>query len=37
MPAGSRQAVTGTVDATTVFARREEWVSGWHDEEQAAG
>jgi pyruvate/2-oxoglutarate dehydrogenase complex dihydrolipoamide dehydrogenase (E3) component len=35
--AGARQAVTGTVDAPAVFARRDEWVTGWNDEGQAAG
>jgi pyruvate/2-oxoglutarate dehydrogenase complex dihydrolipoamide dehydrogenase (E3) component len=34
---GARQAVTGTVDAPAVFARRDEWVTGWNDEGQAAG
>ena len=39
-PAGSRghsRAVTGTVDAPAVFARRDEWVTGWNDQGQAAG
>ena len=35
--AGARQAVTGTVDAAAVFARRDEWVNGWNDEKQAEG
>ncbi len=35
--AGARQAVTGTVDAPAVFARRDEWVTGWNDQGQAAG
>jgi pyruvate/2-oxoglutarate dehydrogenase complex dihydrolipoamide dehydrogenase (E3) component len=35
--AGARQAVTGTVDAPAVFARRDEWVTDWDDEGQAAG
>jgi dihydrolipoamide dehydrogenase len=35
--AGARQAVTGTVDAPAVFARRDGWVSGWNDEGQADG
>jgi pyruvate/2-oxoglutarate dehydrogenase complex dihydrolipoamide dehydrogenase (E3) component len=35
--AGARQAVTGTVDAPAVFARRDGWVAGWNDEGQAAG
>jgi len=35
--AGAFQAVTGTVDAPAVFARRDEWVTDWNDEEQAAG
>ena len=35
--AGARQAVTGTVDAPAVFARRDEWVTGWNDQSQAAG
>jgi pyruvate/2-oxoglutarate dehydrogenase complex dihydrolipoamide dehydrogenase (E3) component len=34
---GALQAVTGPVDAPAVFARRDEWVSGWNDEGQAAG
>ena len=34
---GARQAVTGTVDAMAVFARRDEWVSNWDDEGQARG
>src|SRR4029077_10456899 len=34
--AGARQAVTGTVDAPAVFKRRDEWVTGWNDEGQAA-
>jgi pyruvate/2-oxoglutarate dehydrogenase complex dihydrolipoamide dehydrogenase (E3) component len=33
--AGARQAVTGPVDATAVFARRDGWVTGWNDEGQA--
>ena len=35
--AGAFQAVTGTVDAPAVFARRDEWVTGWNDQGQAAG
>jgi pyruvate/2-oxoglutarate dehydrogenase complex dihydrolipoamide dehydrogenase (E3) component len=35
--AGARQAVTGMVDVPAVFARRDEWVSGWNDQGQAAG
>jgi pyruvate/2-oxoglutarate dehydrogenase complex dihydrolipoamide dehydrogenase (E3) component len=35
--AGARQAVTGTVDAPAVFARRDKWVSNWDDEGQAGG
>jgi pyruvate/2-oxoglutarate dehydrogenase complex dihydrolipoamide dehydrogenase (E3) component len=35
--AGAVQAVTGTVDAPAVFARRDEWVSGWNDQGQATG
>jgi pyruvate/2-oxoglutarate dehydrogenase complex dihydrolipoamide dehydrogenase (E3) component len=35
--AGAFQAVTGTVDAPAVFARRDEWVTGWNDEGQATG
>jgi pyruvate/2-oxoglutarate dehydrogenase complex dihydrolipoamide dehydrogenase (E3) component len=35
--AGARQAVTGTVDARAVFARRDGWVADWNDEGQAAG
>jgi pyruvate/2-oxoglutarate dehydrogenase complex dihydrolipoamide dehydrogenase (E3) component len=35
--AGARQAITGTVDAPAVFARRDGWVTGWNDEGQAAG
>jgi len=35
--AGARQALTGTVDAPAVFARRDEWVDGWNDEGQAGG
>ena len=35
--AGARQAVTGTVDAPAVFARRDGWVTGWNDEAQATG
>ena len=35
--AGAVQAVTGTVDARAVFARRDEWVTGWNDQGQAAG
>jgi pyruvate/2-oxoglutarate dehydrogenase complex dihydrolipoamide dehydrogenase (E3) component len=35
--AGARQAVTGTMDAPAVFARRDEWVTGWNDQGQAAG
>jgi pyruvate/2-oxoglutarate dehydrogenase complex dihydrolipoamide dehydrogenase (E3) component len=27
--AEARQAVTGTVDAPALFARRDEWVTGW--------
>src|SRR5580658_6047419 len=34
---GAAQAVTGTVDALAVFARRDEWVTNWNDEGQAAG
>jgi pyruvate/2-oxoglutarate dehydrogenase complex dihydrolipoamide dehydrogenase (E3) component len=34
---GARQAVTGTVDAPAVFARRDEWVTNWDDEGQAGG
>ncbi|MGW2307560.1 dihydrolipoyl dehydrogenase family protein [Actinomadura luteofluorescens] len=33
--AGARQAVTGPVDASAVFARRDEWVSDWTDTGQA--
>lgn len=32
---GARQAVTGPVDAPGVFARRDGWVTDWHDEGQA--
>jgi pyruvate/2-oxoglutarate dehydrogenase complex dihydrolipoamide dehydrogenase (E3) component len=35
--AGAVQAVTGTVNAQAVFARRDEWVTGWNDQGQAAG
>ena len=35
--AGAREAVTGMVDAPAVFARRDQWVTGWNDEGQAAG
>ena len=35
--AGARQAVTGTVDAPAVFARRDGWVTDWNDDGQAAG
>ena len=35
--AGARQAVTGEVDAPAVFKRRDEWVTDWNDEGQAAG
>jgi len=35
--AGARQAVTGAVDAPAVFKRRDEWVTDWNDEGQAAG
>ena len=35
--AGAFQAVTGTVDAPAVFARRDEWVTGWNDQGQVAG
>ena len=35
--AGAVQAVTGTVDVPAVFARRDEWVTGWNDQGQAAG
>ena len=35
--AGAFQAVTGTVDVPAVFARRDEWVTGWNDQGQAAG
>ena len=35
--AGARQAITGPVDAPAVLARRDEWVTGWNDEGQAAG
>jgi pyruvate/2-oxoglutarate dehydrogenase complex dihydrolipoamide dehydrogenase (E3) component len=35
--AGARQAVTGTADVPAVFARRDEWVTGWDDEGQSAG
>jgi pyruvate/2-oxoglutarate dehydrogenase complex dihydrolipoamide dehydrogenase (E3) component len=35
--AGAVQAVTGTADAAAVFARRDEWVTGWNDQGQAAG
>ena len=35
--AGAFQAVTGTVDAQAVFARRDEWVTGWNDQGQVAG
>jgi dihydrolipoamide dehydrogenase len=35
--AGACQAVTGTVDAPAVFKRRDEWVTDWNDEGQAAG
>jgi dihydrolipoamide dehydrogenase len=35
--AGASQAVTGMVDVPAVFARRDEWVTGWNDEGQAAG
>jgi pyruvate/2-oxoglutarate dehydrogenase complex dihydrolipoamide dehydrogenase (E3) component len=34
---GARQAVTGTIDAPAVFARRDGWVTGWNDEGQATG
>jgi pyruvate/2-oxoglutarate dehydrogenase complex dihydrolipoamide dehydrogenase (E3) component len=34
---GASQAVTGTVDAPAVFARRDEWVTDWNDQGQAAG
>jgi pyruvate/2-oxoglutarate dehydrogenase complex dihydrolipoamide dehydrogenase (E3) component len=33
--AGASQAVTGPVDAPAVFARRDGYVTGWDDEEQA--
>jgi dihydrolipoamide dehydrogenase len=33
--AGSRQAVTGPVDAPAVFTRRDGYVSDWHDGGQA--
>ena len=35
--AGAREAVTGMVDAPAVFARRDQWVTDWNDEGQAAG
>jgi pyruvate/2-oxoglutarate dehydrogenase complex dihydrolipoamide dehydrogenase (E3) component len=35
--AGARQAVTGPVDAPAVFARRDGYVSNWHDDGQANG
>jgi pyruvate/2-oxoglutarate dehydrogenase complex dihydrolipoamide dehydrogenase (E3) component len=35
--AGALQAVAGPVDAPAVFARRDEWVTGWNDAGQAAG
>jgi pyruvate/2-oxoglutarate dehydrogenase complex dihydrolipoamide dehydrogenase (E3) component len=34
--AGARQAVTSTVNAPAVFTRRDEWVTDWNDEGQAA-
>jgi pyruvate/2-oxoglutarate dehydrogenase complex dihydrolipoamide dehydrogenase (E3) component len=34
--AGAVQAVTGPVDAPAVFARRDEWVTGWNDQGQAS-
>jgi pyruvate/2-oxoglutarate dehydrogenase complex dihydrolipoamide dehydrogenase (E3) component len=34
---GARQAVTGTVDAQAVFARRDQWVHDWNDKSQADG
>jgi pyruvate/2-oxoglutarate dehydrogenase complex dihydrolipoamide dehydrogenase (E3) component len=34
---GARQAVTGTADAQAVFARRDQWVHDWKDENQADG
>jgi pyruvate/2-oxoglutarate dehydrogenase complex dihydrolipoamide dehydrogenase (E3) component len=34
---GAVQAVTGPVDAPAVFKRRDEWVTNWNDEGQAAG
>jgi pyruvate/2-oxoglutarate dehydrogenase complex dihydrolipoamide dehydrogenase (E3) component len=34
---GASQAVTGMVDAPAVFVRRDEWVTDWNDEGQAAG
>ncbi|NDU72111.1 FAD-dependent oxidoreductase [Actinomadura sp. DSM 109109] len=32
---GAREAVTGEADAAAVFARRDAWVTGWDDREQA--
>ena len=32
---GARQAITGPVDAPGVFARRDGWVTDWHDDGQA--
>ena len=34
--AGARQAVTGTLDAAAVLARRDEFTSRWRDDSQAA-
>jgi pyruvate/2-oxoglutarate dehydrogenase complex dihydrolipoamide dehydrogenase (E3) component len=33
--AGASQAVTGPVDAPAVFSRRDGYVTGWNDQEQA--
>jgi dihydrolipoamide dehydrogenase len=35
--AGAFQTVTRPVDVPAVFARRDEWVTGWNDQAQAAG
>jgi pyruvate/2-oxoglutarate dehydrogenase complex dihydrolipoamide dehydrogenase (E3) component len=35
--AGASQAVTGRIDAPAAFRRRDDWVTDWNDQGQAAG